>query len=100
MEAGPLSVLSQISGHRFIPRALGKRACGNRCAEINGTLQIREAQLSAVASLDPWVEFPVVPAAMCARVCVHLPFRVRVWHPMSVIVTDSTCAGNVGPGYI
>ena len=80
MWAGPILVLSQISGHEFIPRTLGKRAPGSRYADIDGTSHSWEAQLSLAALLDHLFEFYMVPAAMCVCGCMHLPFGGGVWH--------------------
>ena len=64
-----------MSGHKFIPRTLGKRAPGSGYAETDGTLHCWEAQLSLVAVLDHSVRFYMVLDAVGVCVCIGVGVR-------------------------
>lgn len=103
MWAGPILVLSQISGHEFIPRTSGKRAPGSRYAEIDGTSRSWEAQLSLAALLDRLFEFYMVPAAVCVCASVGVCISPLVGGydiPVTVRMTDSTWELNMCSVYI
>ena len=84
-----------MSGHKFIPRTLGKRAPGSGYAETDGTLHCWEAQLSLVAVLDHSVQFYMVLDAMGVCVCMYRPLVWGYDIPTTVRMTDSMGESNL-----
>lgn len=85
MEAAPILALSQISGHRFISRTLGKRAPESGYAEIDGASHSwkrtgKRGWAEWPHGISRWSSASLQPLCVSACLCVweymHLHFGV------------------------